>query len=417
MNDVNMSYYRGLYDKNPVQITDLDLVNIIKNDVGVKGIIDKCRFIMKDYNDLEGDIKKEVKKEYDKVKSSLPCVTTSAMCSGGHKKENIVSLNNLLCIDIDGLTKDRVNELRKILMLWGYTFILFLSPSGYGLKLIVKVNVDMNIFENVFHFIADILKKKFDIESDQACKNPNRLCFLSNDPEVYYNPESDVIEYVEPEPSAPTPAPAIKKVSRGKIKPTAVTATAAIDVPTIVVRQLEKVEEFTSQISRFEDGNRNNYIHLFASNANRQGIDESHVEAYSQKFIDVDFTEEEIEKIIYPVYNRNQDEHSTSKANIPKHDFKSIAEEASISDDVFQNLPSKIYELVNYFSGQTRDVVLLSLLASLSGAMYWIRGWLSDYVIYPNLFAMQIGNAGSGKGAAQHSMDVLKKIEECFNDS
>ncbi len=407
MSDVKMSLFRGFSDKNPETITESQFVDLIKHDQSVKHIIQSAR-------DALGENDRNL---YDSIKQQLPAVTTSAICEGGRKKSDIKELNNLLCLDVDKLQPHEFEKLKSEFQNWKHTRILFTSPSGNGLKVVVQTNADLINFKESFQQIYDYIQNEFNVECDPACKDPNRLCFLSHDPQVYYNPESDVIEYVEPEPSVPTPAPVVNKIRRVKKNPTATTATAAIDVPTPILRQLEKVEEFTSRISKFEEGNRNNYIHLFASNANRVGIDESHVDAYCQKFVDVDFTEQEIEKIIYPVYYRNQDEYSSSKMSLPKHDFKTIAEEASISEDVFQNLPSKIYELVNYFSGQTRDVVLLSLLASLSGAMYWIRGWLSDYVIYPNLFAMQIGNAGSGKGAAQHSMDVLKKIEECFNDS
>lgn len=407
MSDAKMSLFRDFYDKNPETITETQFVDLIKHDQSVKDIIQSAR-------DALGENDRNL---YDSIKQQLPAITTSAICEGGRKKSDIKELNNLLCLDVDKLQPDVFYILKMEFQNWKHTRILFTSPSGNGLKVVVETDTHLEHFKETFLQISDTIRREFKVECDPACKDPNRLCFLSYDPKVYYNPDSDVIEYVEPEPSTPTPASAVNKIHRVKKNPTATTATAAIDVPTPILRQLEKVEEFTSRISKFEEGNRNNYIHLFVANANREGIDELHVDQYSQKFVNDDFTQNEIEGIIHSAYNRYETEFNTSKKNRTDFDFRKIAEEASIDEYVFDNLPNLISGFVNYFRGQRRDVAFFSLVTALSGAMFWIRGRIGEFITHPNLFSMQIGSAGSGKGTARHSIEVLENISEIFDDS
>ena len=72
-----------------------------------------------------------------KIKVKIPAICFSGIFSK-HANDACVKHSGLIAIDFDHLG-ERLPELRKRLESDPYTFILFLSPSGDGLKLVVKI--------------------------------------------------------------------------------------------------------------------------------------------------------------------------------------------------------------------------------------------------------------------------------------
>jgi hypothetical protein len=65
---------------------------------------------------------------------------------------------------------------------------VFVSPSGAGLKVIVKIPEDIENHREYFNALEDW----FGIEEfDSSCKNESRVCYESYDPKIYINMDSD----------------------------------------------------------------------------------------------------------------------------------------------------------------------------------------------------------------------------------
>ena len=91
----------------------------------------------------------------------------------------------------------------------------------------------------LFNILRNYYDSRVGEESDKLVKDLNRLCFVSHDPGLYLNENSKVFNYLN----------------------------------FINDKTLQDIWEFTSRKESYRDGNRNNFIHLFACNANRSGID------------------------------------------------------------------------------------------------------------------------------------------------
>lgn len=129
----------------------------------------------------KGDLEK-----YKHIKSQSKCVTASAVMKDGSKTaNNIKELNGLICIDIDGQIDERLKNDK-------YTFIYHLSFGGDGICIFVKINPDK--FEDSFNGLAQYYYDNYNITIDQACKNKNRLRYISYDPDLVHNEKS--IKYV-----------------------------------------------------------------------------------------------------------------------------------------------------------------------------------------------------------------------------
>lgn len=109
-----------------------------------------------------------------------------------HSKNNIVDMTGYLQLDYDKLKN--VNELKTILTQHPSVALIFTSASGSGLKVIVRIGKIKSSFYDYFHAVDEVFTKyilKFlgtTIESDKSCSNENRLCFMCNDENFYYNP-------------------------------------------------------------------------------------------------------------------------------------------------------------------------------------------------------------------------------------
>lgn len=136
--------------------------------------------------------------------------TWSGIFKGGKKAKDLTEHSRRLCIDVDGLEINLLNNLKKQLHADPHTHVLFISPSGNGLKWVVKINLQQ-LQEHTLFFnqLSDYLHqcykltRKEDVpkgikpQIDPQCKNVDRLCFLPHDPEVYYNPDSEVMPLLE----------------------------------------------------------------------------------------------------------------------------------------------------------------------------------------------------------------------------
>ena len=108
--------------------------------------------------------------------------------SGVFEKRNDNNLkqhSNLLTIDFDHL--ENLQELRKQLLNDEYfeTEMLFTSPSGDGLKWIIRIDISEVTHSEYFTAVANYIKHNYNIEVDQSGKDVSRACFLPYDPTAF----------------------------------------------------------------------------------------------------------------------------------------------------------------------------------------------------------------------------------------
>lgn len=141
----------------------------------------------------EGKFDKEIAKlreaeseeEKGRIKNSLLAFTPSVVLNTGRKFTEGDSYNGIIHLDYDKLV-DVPGALKKIKAL-EYTYSCFVSPSGDGIKVFVKVNNEIEQHKDAFNTLRSYYDKAVGVESDKSIKDLNRLCFVSSDPELYLN--------------------------------------------------------------------------------------------------------------------------------------------------------------------------------------------------------------------------------------
>ncbi len=115
-----------------------------------------------------------------------------ATFSGTFSKRNdkaLISHSGLLTIDFDHISD--LQQLKNQLLQDEYfeTEMLFVSPSGDGLKWIIPIDITEATHQNFFQAIANYIREVYQLEVDKSGKDVSRACFLPHDPEAYINPK------------------------------------------------------------------------------------------------------------------------------------------------------------------------------------------------------------------------------------
>jgi hypothetical protein len=242
------------------------------------------------------DLIKQIRREKDKsarneLKKNLP-----AICfSGTFQKradDAIIEHSGLICLDFDGYkTKREMNEFKDSLKEDAYVMAAFVSPSGDGLKVIIKIPADIENHKRYF----DALEKHFNCpEFDVTSKNISRVCYESYDPDIHINVESDVWETLSEEESKPLDTKSVR------------TTIALRDENKII----DRLMRWWNKDYGLVEGQRNNNVFVLAAAFNDFGISKSLAEYVILQMQSRDFTESEIRTTIDSAY-RNKAAHGT----------------------------------------------------------------------------------------------------------
>ncbi|WP_371689330.1 BT4734/BF3469 family protein [Macellibacteroides fermentans] len=154
------------------------------------------------YNYIVGDYAKQRTEKLRGIKdqkqarqfkaSTFDYCTFSGMFQTRNDKA-LISHSGLLCIDFDHLQS--VDLLRNQLLQDEYfeTQLLFVSPSGDGIKWIISISPpvgDLGGFShsNYFAAVANYILQTYGVEVDKSGRDISRACFLPHDQQAFINP-------------------------------------------------------------------------------------------------------------------------------------------------------------------------------------------------------------------------------------
>jgi len=223
------------------------------------------------------------KSDRNELKKKLP-----AICfSGKFNKRNDNSLikhSGLICLDFDDYAnKKAMLKEKETLSKDKYVYSVFVSPSGNGLKVLVKIPEDSDNHVNYFNS----LQNHFQSENfDKTSKNVSRVCYESYDPFIYLNLNSSVWTTIE--------EPEYKEINTHQ------------DTPTIPITDENKVIEilvkwWTKKYPMLS-GQRNHNVFVLSMAFNDYGINKSLAGYILSQYATEDFTQEEINRTIDSAY-------------------------------------------------------------------------------------------------------------------
>ena len=386
-----------------------------KNNLGNRNLLEILQEIkgekyQSDINSIRYAIHKGDNKTADKIKSGLIGFTTSGIFGASRTKANINTYSQVIGLDFDHIPLEDLQNISVLINECNFTMASFISPSGAGIKVFIKVNSNAEQHTEAYHQVATYYKDLSGFDFDPKCKDITRLCFMSSDTDLYLNQSAAIFE-LKDEIIEIQKAPKIEIVQQHSTD----------DL-------LDKCLKFTEQKEQYQNGNRNNFVHLYASNANRFGIDEADTLDYCTTNFDLD--EREIKNAVNSAYkNQIADfakfakyanfkekegtkiENTISKVVVEEEDV--LKTTPFIPQSVYDNLPPIVLESCKAFTDKReRDVFLTGALAILSGCLPNVSGVYHGSTVYPCLYSFILAPAASGKGALKFSKALADKYHE-----
>ena len=188
---MKFSYYNTIRQKKRTSNIDLsEYINMVVHGGDQENFIYKAR----DYK-AKGD-----EEAYKQIKSSSPAIMGSCLMRPNSEDKSfnsIEKLNGLILLDIDAKDQVAIINWDKVKQ-DPYVFILHDSYGGDGKVIFIKSSVKKpEQFQYYYNSLINYFFKEYGIISDRACKNPNRLRFISRDEFLYQN--KDAIQWTSKE--------------------------------------------------------------------------------------------------------------------------------------------------------------------------------------------------------------------------
>ncbi len=167
--ETNVSFFNSVTDKTPKEISITEALSFIKSD---KYFIQLSK------------IRETIdKKQRDHLKKQLPCITVSGVFKNGHSSKDLIKHSGLIQIDLDEI--ENPEKVKAILINDSFIYSCFISPSGNGVKAIVKINFNNHL--RSFDLVKDYFYNEYKLQIDNKCKDLGRLMYLSYDNELFIN--------------------------------------------------------------------------------------------------------------------------------------------------------------------------------------------------------------------------------------
>lgn len=343
------------------------------------------------------------KKEAERLKGNLAGFTPSGTFEGGHRAGQLRSYNQLVGLDFDHVGD--LSTLSAKFRTLPTTLVMFVSPSGQGLKVFVQVDSPVTRHAVAYRYVAEAYEQAGGVASDPKCKDISRCCYVSYDPDAWYNPDAEVFHVPD--------------------SPEAASLTPIADFARQYLERHPAIE-----------GCRNQTVYTLGCEANRRGFAEADTAHVCRLLLQGEgFPEAEIKKALHSAYQGNTDEHNTSGTRcghftdtcghsavrdaqpltgLSEEEGETLREQTPVfPQEVYDNLPPLLTEaLEGYDSPRERDMALMAAIGVLSTCLPGMWGRYKDHDYHANLYVIDIAPAASGKGCIDDMRHLADRWDE-----
>ena len=299
---------------------------------------------IKDGSEATKDLVKRIrlekrKPERQELKKLLP-----AICfSGTFNKRTDASLmqhSGLICLDFDGYVKSKdLLQDKETLSKNKYVFSVFVSPSGNGLKVLVKIPADAENHTNYFNSLEKYFNSQY---FDKTSKNLSRVCYESYDPLLHINENSSIWDLIE--------EPEYTEVSKTR------------DHPTIPITDENKIVEILikwwTKKYPMSEGQRNQNCYVLSMAFNDFGINKGLAAYVLNQYASQDFSTSEITQTIDSAYKHTanfgtkyyEDEERINniraklRRGVSKKEIRIQLQDSHLDSDIIESVLNKVEE-------------------------------------------------------------------------
>lgn len=133
------------------------------------------------------EIRRQENPSKSPLKDKLPLFTPTGIFNY-RSIAGLEEYNGIICLDIDGVSNP--SELKEKSKLLNWVYAAFITPSGQGLKVLVKTQATPETYKQQELLVAEAFNNLTSASRDNHCKDIARIQYLSYDPDIYINEHS-----------------------------------------------------------------------------------------------------------------------------------------------------------------------------------------------------------------------------------
>lgn len=227
------------------------------------------------------------KNDRNELKKQLPAICFSGTFS--KRADNaIIEHSGLICLDFDAFeTNKTMLAYKSFLAKDEYVYAVFISPSGDGLKVLVRIPPDIDDHKAYFNSLENHFSSPY---FDKTSSNLSRVCYESHDPSIYINEGSLLWENMD---------------RRDKEQ-----HTGSLNLSSIPIRDESKIVDILLKWWTMKypmaEGQRNHNAYVLASAFNDFGINKSLALHVLNQYSSNDFKQSEIKRTVDSAYSHSQ---------------------------------------------------------------------------------------------------------------
>lgn len=322
MYNPTISVFRSLYNskETPFKLTAIEVYNRIKN--GNPDVINKINLI----RDGESE-----------HKNKLMAIMFNGTFNE-RKDDGLIEHSGLCILDFDKYPDTKtMNKDRKKLKECTYVYMMFTSPSGNGLKAVIRIpQSDKYEHKRRFGAFAEYFQSEY---FDSANSNISRVCFESYDPEAYLNEFAD--EYTD--------------ILEDK------GYTVSEKAPVLPLTNEDKIIELIMKFNHgnFQEGERNLWLFKVAVCMCEYGVDERMAKEYLLQYQQPGFEAYEINNTVANAYRRGafgtkyfEDKSTVDRVKVKLRDGinkEDIKRQLGVDENIIQSVQKDVQNIDDKF--------------------------------------------------------------------
>lgn len=343
------------------------------------------------------------------LKKQLIAFTVSGTFNNGRSIDKIECYSQYVILDIDKLSNIQLKEITNLTRLAPYTYASFISPSGKGVKIIVKVNTEKEHHKEAYRQVVDYYEQSLNIVIDTSGSDICRLCFVSFDEEIFINKNTATFQVEEKSKESikinNEPSNNIESYIK-EIEQTATDITGNYQSWrnlgfAISEEYGETGREYYHRISRYHTKYNykecdNQYSSCLKAKGSGVSISTFYYTAHQHN---IKTSQKAIEEVVVV-----SEKEGVKKVN---------TETPTFSTSLIPQLPQLLQDMVKHsITDQEKDLMILGSITTISACLPKLYGIYDGDKIYPNLYLFVSAPAASGKGKIKFCKRLVNLIHD-----
>jgi len=332
------------------------IVSAFKNVKDVNNPVnrDVMIFLNRIKNGAQKDKIEQLRKGNKEIKQQLPGVCFSGKFKRRSDKD-LIEHSGLIILDFDKVGDP--TDLKAEICVLPYVFAAFTSPSGDGLKVLVRC---LNSSENHKMQYLALVKEINSPHLDESGKDISRFCFESYDPDIFINENAKVFKKME--------SLDIEDIGYN---------SEDVTIPLTSDHEIiQRLQIWFDKKYSITEGSRNNSIFKFAIALNDFGVSKNVSESHLIKYSQQGFGDREIQAIVKSAYSQGVSTFDTKK-------FEDYKKKKEVEKKVFLGRSKK--DIENEFP-EVSDEALLRIREKNDSGEFWRYSQSGSLSIVPNEF-------------------------------